>query len=90
MDKKLILEKAYENIISGIINALLPIIIPSAYSYLTKTPLKTIYELPFYIYLLLFVPLLFWIIRILIKAKMEEGVEYYLPDYTTNILIMVI
>lgn len=59
MDKKLILEKAYENIISGIINALLPIIIPSAYSYLTKTPLKTIYELPFYIYLLLFVPLYF-------------------------------
>lgn len=84
MDKKLILEKAYENIISGIINALLPIIIPSAYSYLTKTPLKTIYELPFYIYLLLFVPLLFWIIRILIKAKMEECVEYYLPDYTTK------
>lgn len=84
MDKKLILEKAYENIISGIINALLPIIIPSTYSYLTKTPLRTIYELPFYIYLLLFVPLLFWIIRILIKAKMEEGVEYYLPDYTTK------
>lgn len=84
MDKKLILEKAYENIISGIINALLPIIIPSVYSYITKTPLKTIYELPFYIYLLLFVPLLFWIIRILIKAKMEEGVEHYLPNYMTE------
>ena len=69
MDRKLIIEKAYENIISGIINAILPIVIPSIYSYITKTPLKTIYELPFYIYILLFVPLLFWIIRILIKAK---------------------
>ena len=84
MDKRLIIEKAYENIISGIINLLLPIVIPSIYSYVTNTPLKTIYELPFYIYLLLFVPLIFWIIRILIKAKMEEGVEYYLPDYMTK------
>lgn len=84
MDRKLIIEKTYENIISGIINAILPIVIPSIYSYITKTPLKTIYELPFYIYILLFVPLLFWIIRILIKAKMEEGVEHYLPNYMTK------
>ena len=48
MDRKLIIEKTYENIISGIINAILPIVIPSIYSYITKTPLKTIYELPFY------------------------------------------
>ena len=25
-----------------------------------------------------------WIIRILIKAKMEEGVEHYLPNYMTK------
>ncbi len=84
MDKKLIIEKAYENIISGIINAILPIVIPSIYSYITNTPLKAIYELPFYIYILLFVPLIFWIIRILIKAKMEEGIGDYYQDYNTE------
>lgn len=84
MDKKLILEKAYENIISGIITVLFPIIIHSIHSYIIKTPLKTIYELPFYIYILLFAPLLLWIIRILIKAKMEEGVNHSLSIYVID------
>lgn len=81
MDIKLISKKAYENIISGIISVFSPIIIINLYKYITKIPLKTIYNLPFYIYLLLFLPLSFWIIRIIIKAKMEEGVHHYIPNY---------
>ena len=80
MDKKSVVEKAFENIIYGIISAILPIIIPSIYSYITKTPLKTINELPRYIYGLLFIPFIFWIIRIFVKAKMEEGIEPYISS----------
>ena len=84
MDRRLIIEKILDHIISGIISTLFPIILPLIYSYMTKTPVKTMLELPIYIYVILFIPLIFWIIRILIKAKMEEGVKYYLPDYMTE------
>lgn len=84
MDKKLIMEKIWDYIISGIISTSFPIILPLIYAYITKTPVKTMLELPIYIYIILFIPLIVWIIRILIKAKMEEGVEYYLPNYMTE------
>lgn len=81
MDRKLIVEKIVDYTIPGIISTAFPIILPLIYSYMTKTPLKTMLELPIYIYVILFIPLILWIIYILIKAKMEESIEYYLPNY---------
>lgn len=79
MNSSKIMENILNSIITGIISFSLPIILPFIYSLIMEwmydIPIwKGLFNISVHVYIVLFIPFGFWIIRKYIKTKMNEGV----------------
>lgn len=84
-----LIENIFDSVITGIISFFLPFLLSSVYKLIISLNYKISIinvrgNIPTYIYLILFIPFLYWLVRKYIKSKMNEGIKSIITYNSAN------